>query len=190
MGRRYRKGPVEPKPAPGELAIVQAFVNTASAGDGAEVLATPAALGRWLSRHKLLDADIELDESQRHQGLDLRAGLRAWIVDPGEATGSPTLRRIEENARRARFELRYDDAGRPTDFGPASGSFDDALGALAAIAVRAQHEDLWSRLKLCALGSCRRAFFDSGPSRTGRWCTPRCGYRVRAAAYRRAHSRR
>lgn len=181
---RRRKAPKtsEPKPAPGNLALVQAFVNTASSDSGSDALATPQELGRWLSRRQLLDADVELDNNQRQRALDLRTGLRTLILDSGADVDAKDLRRLE-HAAPARFELRFDDDGRPVSFGAVSGGFDDALGALVAIAVAARSEDRWRRLKLCARSGCRRAFFD--PSRGGKWCTPRCGYQVRSAAYRR-----
>ncbi len=179
------KGPA-PKPAPGDLAIVQDFVNTAGTEEALDALATPEQLARWLAQRRLLDAGVELDAGQRRQALDLRASLRSLIIDSHTRANAENLLRFPKTLASARFELLYDDEGRPVDFGPASGSFDDALGALVAIAVSARRQGLWPALKLCARDGCHRAFFDTSPSHIGRWCTPRCGYRVRSAAYRRS----
>ncbi len=164
--------------------MVQAFVNTVGIGKRADTLATPRALADWLVRRRLLAADVELDKQQWRQGLGLRASLRALILDISDPVAGEELRHLEQAARRARFELRFDDSGRPEGFvAAASGRVEDALGALIATATAARLEGTWSLLKLCAEGGCRRAFFDS--SRKGKWCTPRCGYRVRTATYRR-----
>ncbi len=48
----------------------------------------------------------------------------------------------------------------PVGFGPASRSFDDALGALAGIVATARLDGRWPQLKICARGDCGRAFFD------------------------------
>ncbi len=187
--RRRRQEPPssEPRPAPGDLALIQQLVNTASAGEAPDSLATPPALCRWLIKRRLLDADHELDAAQHRRGLDARAGFRALILDAGgAATGAGALRRLEKATAAARFAVRFDDAGRPIGYQAASAGFDGALGALVAIAVAARLEGSWPRFKLCARGECRRAFFDTSPRRNGRWCTPQCGYRVRAAAYRRS----
>ena len=186
--RRKRKAAKtsEPKPAPGDLAIVQAFVNTATPGRGSDALATPEGLARWLARRRLLDEGTELGEKERRQALEARDGLRAMILDNHADVNGGDLRRLERSAEPARFGLTFDDDGRPTGFRPASGRFGDALGALVAIAAVARLRGLWALLKICARDGCRQAFFDASQSRTGKWCSARCGYRVRTAAYRRS----
>ncbi len=186
--RRRRKAPKtnEPKPAPGDLALVQELVNTMGLDGGPDALATPGEVERWLRRRGLLHAGVELGESERRRFAEVRAGLRALILDSSGHADAGVLRRLEREVTGARFGLRFDDDGRPVGYEAASGRFDDALGALVAVALAARAEGLWPSLKLCARDGCRRAFFDTSPSGTGRWCTPRCGYRVRAAAYRRS----
>ena len=186
--RRRRKAPKpsEPRPAPGDLALVQQFVNTASAGEVPDGLATPAALGRWLIARRLLDDGVELDDAQHRRGLEVRAGLRALIVDGGGVAAAPAVQRLEPAVTPARFALRFDDAGRPVGYRAASDGVDDALGALVAVAVASRLEGSWPQLKLCARGECGRAFFDMSQSGNGRWCVLQCGNRVRAAAYRRS----
>src|SRR5579859_7900306 len=79
-------------PAPGQLAVVQAFLNThfdLVGEHGAEVLSSPAALSRWLAGHQLLtepDPPSATGQARRTRharpadlarALELRNALRA-----------------------------------------------------------------------------------------------------------------
>jgi predicted RNA-binding Zn ribbon-like protein len=47
----------------------------------------------------------------------------------------------------------------------------------------------WERLKLCASGDCRWAFYDTSRNGGGRWCSMEvCGNRHKTRAYRRRHA--
>ncbi len=171
------------KQAPGDLEIVRAFVNTVARGKRPDELATPARLARWLESRGLLDAGAALGEAEQQAARDLRRGLHALILaNSGVEADAGALERFEEAAAGGRFALRFE-AGVPVGFGPASRRFDDALGALAAIVITARREGRWPRLKICA--GCRRAFFDTSPNDTGKWCSSRCGDRYRASVHRR-----
>ena len=173
------------KQAPGELEIVRAFVSTVARGKRADELANPARLGRWLESRGLLDIGVVLDEREHQSALDLRRGLRALILtNSGVEPDAGALERFEEVAAGGRFALHFQ-ASVPVGFGPASRRFDDALGALAGIVTVARLKGLWPRLKICAEHGCGRAFFDTSPNHTGRWCAPKCGDRYRAAIRRR-----
>ncbi|MCP3962788.1 MAG: CGNR zinc finger domain-containing protein [bacterium] len=173
------------KKAPGDLELVRAFVSTVARAKRVDELATPARLGRWLENRGLLDAGAALGEAEQRSALDLRRGLRNLILaNSGVAADPAMLERIEASSTGGRFALRYE-GGLPVGFGPASRRFDDALGALAAIVVTARSEGLWPRLKICSGSDCRRAFFDTSPNFTGRWCSPQCGDKHRAAGHRR-----
>ncbi len=173
------------KVAPGDLETVQAFVNTAARRKRADELASPARLEHWLERRGLLDAGTALGETELRRALDLRRGLRALVLaNSGAPLDDAALRRLEQAVDGGRLAVRFDSDG-PGGFGPASGRFDDALAALVALAAAARLEGLWRHLKLCAASDCGRAFFDTSANRTGRWCSPQCGERMRAAAHRR-----
>ncbi len=173
------------KKAPGELEIVRAFASTVARGKRTDELATPARLGRWLEQRGLLDAGVVLGEAEHRGAHDLRRGLRASMLENSGVEGdAAALERFEEVASRGRFGLRFE-AGVPVGFGPASRRFDDALGAIAGIVTIARLKDLWPRLKICAESGCGRAFFETSPNHTGRWCSPRCGERYRSAVRRR-----
>ncbi len=177
------------KQAPGELEIVRAFASTVARGKRADELATPERLGRWLERHGLLDAGVAVGEAEQQKVFDLRRGVRAQILaNSGAEADAGALERFEEAAAGGRFALRFE-AGIPAGFGPASRRFDDALGALAAIVTMARLEGHWRRLRICPESACGRAFFDTSPNHTGRWCSPQCGERYRAALHRRRDRR-
>ena len=171
------------KLAPGDLGTLQAFVNTVAHGKKGDELADVEKLGRWLVRHRLLDAGTILGETERRRALDARRGFRVLMLgNSGVEVDEEAVQRLERAAEGGRLAVRFDSGG-PGGFGPASGGFDDALGALAAIVATARLEGLWPQMKLCARKGCGRAFFDASASRTGVWCSPQCGDRVRRAAH-------
>ncbi len=175
----------EPQPAPGDLAKVQAFLNTATP-KGGEELTSPRRLADWLARHKLLDTGVELGGEDLRQALDARQGLRALASArmAGRQADAENLGRLQRAAAGARPDVRIDGGG-PAGFESAGRGLGDALGTLLATVAAARRAGEWQLLKLCARDGCHRAFFDLSQSRTGKWCTARCGDRVRAAAYRR-----
>ena len=102
-------------PAPGELAIVQAFVNShydLEVNHGAELLASPDALGRWLRRHGLLRRGVAPDESDLVRMIELREALRELAGANGDG-GPPesALAALDRLATGAPVELRFDAGG-------------------------------------------------------------------------------
>ena len=185
--KKRRRSPrtSEPRPAPSDLAPVQAFVNTVITERGDE-LESPEQLGGWLARHGLLEAGVEPGEEDWRRALAVRAGLRqlAFATTVGREPDAEAVERLEKAVAGARPGLRFD-AGGPAGFASAKGGVDDALAALLAAVAAARLAGHWPLFKLCARDGCHRAFYDASQSRTGKWCTVRCGDRVRAAAYRR-----
>jgi predicted RNA-binding Zn ribbon-like protein len=177
----------EPRPAPGDLAPVQAFVNTVVPERGDE-LASPEQLGPWLARHGLLGPGVEPTEDDWRHALIVRDALREMTLATtlGREPDAEAIARLERAVAGATSGLRFD-AGGPAGFDSAKGSVDDALGTLLAAVAAARLAGHWALFKTCARDGCRRAFYDASQSRTGKWCTARCGDRVRSAAYRRAY---
>ncbi len=192
---RSRREPPEGVPgisvpvlAPGALETVQAFVNTASTDVRADALASPAALGRWLARLGLLAAGAEISDQDLERTREVRAELRALLAAKNRSElDAEAVTRLQQAAGDPHCRLSYDDGG-PAGFDPADPGLDGALGAILAAFVVARATVHWPHFRLCARGGCRRAFYDASRSRTGRWCTKRCGNRARGAAYR--HSRK
>jgi predicted RNA-binding Zn ribbon-like protein len=178
--------PGEREPAPGELATVQAFVNSVDLEDGVDQLGSPAALGAWLLDRGLATRRPKLSGNDLRRAVELREGLRELI---GANAGRPVRREV-----RRRLDAITRDAGLRVDFGsgpptlrPAAAGLDGAFAALLAIVVQAKIEGTWPRLKTCRRDVCRWAFYDASRNRTGHWCTMKvCGNRVKARqAYRR-----
>ena len=182
--------------APGELALVQAFLNTLDREGGEEVLETPELLGRWLRKRRLLDAGERVhDPADLDRARALREALRAALRHrhedgaPGDLVEQdqldPSARAtIEHAADRARFSLASDHTGTVT-LTPRADGVDGALGRLLAICLRAQVDGGWSRLRVCANDVCQWAFYDASRNRSGRWCSMAiCGNRSKVRTHR------
>jgi hypothetical protein len=178
------------QPAPGELALVQAFINSHYDLDiehGAELLADPAALGHWLTRHGLLDGGPTLGRRDLARALTVRERLRDLAGRNGAGPGVDEPRaELNLAAHGARVEIRFSSAG-PSFVAPADTGLDGAIGLLLAITARALIDGSWHRLKICPGTDCGWAFYDHSRNLTGRWCSMAvCGGRAKA----RAHYRR
>jgi predicted RNA-binding Zn ribbon-like protein len=179
-------------PAPRQLALVQAFVNThydLELEHGADLFATPAALEAWMARRGLSDAGSVTDADVRRV-VAVREGLRAMAATnaAGAARGRvAVLDELNHAARGAALEVRFSDAPKPR-FVPGRGSaVDRMLAIVLAITARAMLEGEWGRLKVCPGEHCGWAFYDHSRNQSGRWCSMSvCGGRVKA----RAHYRR
>src|SRR5438309_11208497 len=71
------------KPAPGDLWLVQDFVNTLDVDDGlvqTELLPDVAALASWLRDHGLLEAGGDIGEPELRQAIAVREALRALLL--------------------------------------------------------------------------------------------------------------
>ena len=165
-------------PAPDELGLVQAFINThydLVHEHGAEVLASPETLCAWLAGHGLIDEDAPTSERDLRRTLALREALRKLASGDGDARALAPLE--------ATIEIRLGQSGprlEPID----AGTVDGALAALVAIVAREMLTGRWSRLKICPGDDCGWAFYDSSRNRTGRWCSMSvCGGRAKARAH-------
>jgi predicted RNA-binding Zn ribbon-like protein len=173
--------------APGQLALVQAFINThfdLEHEHGAELLHSPGALYGWLSEHGLIDTgNGVVGPEHLRRALALREALRAFAAD-GRAQAA--RERLDEAAAGAPVELRFAPDG-PRFVGARRHGVDGALGALLAIVAQSIAGGSWSRLKICPGHHCGWAFYDNSRNRSGRWCSMSvCGGREKA----RAHYRR
>jgi hypothetical protein len=186
-GEAIRRPLVQPggrDPAPGPLALVQAFVNThydLEIVHGAELLATPSALRGWLVGHALIDGIAgRLTARDLRRALAIRESLRSLArANAGDGLD-------EVPAAGGAVELRFSADG-PRFAVAQRGGFDAALGILLAIVAGAMIDGNWSRLKVCPATDCGWAFYDHSRNRSGRWCSMSvCGGRAKA----RAHYRR
>jgi len=176
---------------PADVRLVRDFVNTLEPQVGHEELQTPAQLRDWLAERGLVGprsrfTDPDLDLVRR-----VREGLRAVLMaHAGHESDRAALAGL--NAALERVQLRV-------AFGPdgarrlAAATPDDLHGALAGLLTaidRAERDQSWERLKVCARDTCRWAFYDASRNRSGRWCSMAgCGNHVkmkRAYAARKA----
>lgn len=185
-----RKPPASTKQAPGDLRIVQDFVNTAANEKSEEQLKSAEALADFLTKSRLLPQGTPLTKEDLKRALDVRLGLRALLhVHGGGQVSEPAVERLDRAAAPAPLQVRFEADGR-SRMEPAAQGYDGALAQLLAIVVEAQRDGQWARLKECGNPDCRRAFYDGSPSHLARWCGRRCSNFVHGRLYRRRHENR
>ncbi len=170
-------------PAPGELRLVQAFVNTADLLIGTDQLATPRSLADWLAQRGLLPVGTELTAADLERVKEVRESLRSLIA-AGAAAERELVEAFDDAMAGAELRPRYV-PGEGVRFEPSVAGVDGALARLAAILERAQSDKLWRRFKVCAGITCRALYYDYSTNHSAKWCRPRCGNRLSAKASRR-----
>lgn len=172
-------------PAPGELRIVQAFVNTHDREAGTDELASPEALGNWFTRWGLAVGEIRISAADFKQALEVRQGLWSLIQLNWGAKVTPSVaERLDRLASEVPFRIRFGGAGAARLEAREAG-FDGALGRLFKIVYLAQVEGVWDRLKTCWSGECSRTFYDFSTNRSARWCIKSiCGDRINTRRHR------
>ena len=179
--RKNRK--LLPRPAPGDLAIVQAFLNTKNLLAGRDELATPCNLSAWLSSRALLSSAAKVTGKHLQWALDIREGLHAIVTaHNGLELDAAAVERLNAACKRGRIVVQFDLEGEPR-FEAASAKLADALGRLLGMVAEARWQGEWIRLKACADSKCRAAFYDL--KSRGSWCSHRCGDRVRSRTRKR-----
>lgn len=178
------------QPAPGQLEIVRALVNTRDLDVGTDALVDGADVRRWAREHGFDAGGASDSDVQRVRALReaLRAGLAAnhgGAALPGDAAAT-----IDDCARWAGAGVTF--AGGP---GWAIVSARDGVRGMVAglldIVAHSMSDGSWGRLKTCHNDSCQWAFYDGSRTQTAKWCSMRvCGNRVKQSAWRaRASSR-
>ena len=171
-------------PAPGELRLVQAFVNSAAEEIFLEELGSPEDLSAWLSGHELAGPGLVLDEDDRLWAIDVREALRDLaMANNGAALSRDSREVLDLAAARAHLTLRHG-SGTSRLVAGADG-LDGAIGSLLAVVHAAAADGTWARVKACRVHSCRWLFYDRSKNRSSAWCSMSiCGSRVKARTYR------
>jgi predicted RNA-binding Zn ribbon-like protein len=189
-------GPPRISAAPGDLEIVQRFVNTLDIESGTDELDSPAGLGHWLAGSGLMapagPGDAPVSPAFLETAVALREALRgvlsAHVPVPGAPDGAPAAPAAAELRKAAgtlRIRIEVGDDGRVAPV-PAGVGVTAALTRILLIVAEAERAGTWSRLKACSAGDCRWVFYDRSPTRSGCWCSMRiCGSRAKSRAYRR-----
>jgi predicted RNA-binding Zn ribbon-like protein len=174
-------------PAPGELELVQRFMNLHEHGPGAAGDLPPSRelIEDFLRRRGLLDEGTPFTEADRDAALDLHRALHAKVRASGGRAGlaDEDVAEIDRTARRAGLHPHFGRSGPelvPTERGVAG-----ALGRMVAVAFLADLQGTWEGLKECAGDDCNAVFFDRSKNHSGRWCSmSTCGNRAKVRAWR------
>ena len=201
MSGRAGAGEMRIGQAPGDLATLQAFVNTLDIEQSTDELDSPAALDRWLASAGLsADAADGLGRAdastsgpagsqQLFLALELREALRGILgshvahdAAGAQATTFPPDRGLPEPVRPDPVRrLRVIAAALPAQLevspdghvaaAPAGFGAVAGLARLMLIAAEAATLGTWSRLKVCSASDCQWAFYDRSPTQNGCWCS-------------------
>ncbi|MFN8512091.1 MAG: CGNR zinc finger domain-containing protein [Chloroflexia bacterium] len=172
-------------PAPGALALVQAFLNSTDLEEGWDRFSSPEALRDWLVERGLLEASVALTDVDLSRALAVREAIREVLyANNGGEADAAAVATLNDYAAAAPLLLRFDDE-LVAGVVPGIGGLDGALARLFAIILAAQIDGTWPRLKACRNDVCRWAFYDASKNRSGHWCTMAiCGSRRKTRAYR------
>src|SRR5919202_1848798 len=95
-------------PAPGDLELVRAVVNTWDADEEAEGIPDPAELRAWLIDHDLLAAGVRVTAAEHRQAIEVREALRALLLqNAGLDVGPDAGAVLDAAAARARLRVRF-----------------------------------------------------------------------------------
>lgn len=173
--------------APGQLALVQAFVNTADIEASTDELTSPTALAGWLAGAGLLSEPAQrASQDDLALALGIRETLRAVLrAHAGHGTAGPAAAQLGSVSAGLSTQLVADPDGR-VRVAAAGQGIGAALARLLLIAAEAGTAGTWARLKACGADDCQWAFYDRSPTRNGCWCSMQiCGSRAKSRAYRR-----
>jgi predicted RNA-binding Zn ribbon-like protein len=171
--------------APGELAIVQRFVNTLDVEDGTDAIDSVASLRAWLAVNGLGTPRARLGAADVRRAAELREAFRALLhANNGAPLDAAAVATVNAAARRAELRVELARDGRAALVAAHAG-LDGAVARLLAIAHRAQVDGTWERLKACPEASCTWAFYDRSRNRSSTWCSMAvCGNRAKARSFR------
>ncbi len=176
--------PATREPAPGALALVQDFVNSAELPGGYDELADiPATVG-WLRAHGF---EVDPDESQRRRIVETREHLRILLgVNSGQPLPDTTKAKLSRLLDAAAVHPVVDTEG--VRLASAARGVDGFLAALLSALLEGTIDGGFRRLKVCRADTCQWTFYDNSKNGCGAWCSMRvCGSRAKAKAYRERH---
>lgn len=172
-------------PAPGPLALVQAFLNTIDREAGEDAIADATSLSAWLAERGLLPAGDHATSPELQRAHEVRDALCALaLANNGMAVEREAVDRLNEAARGAHLTLTFAADGAPRLL-PAARGVDAAIAQLLGIVYTAMADGTWTRLKACREDACHWVFYDHSRNRSGAWCSMAvCGNRTKTRTYR------
>ncbi len=192
VSERVERQPGDRAPAPGDLRVVQAFVNTFWDLDdnGRDQFESPQALGRWLLTWDLIEPGVPVGDGDVRRAVDVREGLRALLfINNGSAPDHDAISRLNDALRGPGLFVQLGPGGRP-EFKTQRAGPDAAIALIATVVAVAQLDGRWARLKACPGRHCGWAFYDHSRNKASSWCAMSiCGSRAKAREYRRRKRR-
>lgn len=171
------------EPAPGDLALVQDFVNTNDVEGRRDRLADRQLAEDWLLARRLLSPGDRVDDAALRWLVDVREALRALASTNNGAPPDVRAQAVlnETASRTVSLEFaRGDVHASATGVGIAR-----AIGTLLGVVAEAMREGRWVRMKVCRRDACRWLFYDHSRNRVSNWCSMSiCGNRAKTRAYR------
>ncbi|MBB5156770.1 CGNR zinc finger domain-containing protein [Saccharopolyspora phatthalungensis] len=163
--------------APGKLAPVEAFGNSARFRYGEDALADLASTQTWLREHGWHDAADELDEPAHQELVRARETIRGHLAGT-DSTG------LNDYASRLLRPPQWQDGQVviPTANGT---EVERLIGRLIAALALDGLTGKPGRLKVCHADDCRWLYYDRSPANNSTWCSmDSCGARHKMRAYR------
>jgi predicted RNA-binding Zn ribbon-like protein len=171
-------------PAPGELAVVQAFINSLDREGGEEKFSNPGVLVSWAVENRLLIRSARLTRRDLLEARRVREALRDLVEANSGRRVSPEAIEILNRASATAHVGRVFSI-TPTPPTPGGTTLADLLGQIFLIVIRAKISGEWMRLKTCRSDVCRWAYYDDSRNRTGQWCAMSiCGSQQKMRRYR------
>lgn len=176
---------------PGELPLVQQFVNTADFEGGPDEFAEPDAMAAWLREHDLAGPADRFGPEDVARVIAFREGLRMLLLSHhGEEVDDEAVEALAAAGATVPLVVAFAPDGSMR-LEPALAGVEGVIGRLLAIVARAEAEGTWERMKACPADDCLWAFYDHSRNRSRTWCDMAvCGNRAKARTYRRRASRR
>lgn len=173
-------------PAPGDLELVQRFMNLHEHGPGEGGGLPPSGemLEDFLRGRGLIDEGVPFSDAERDAAIELHRALHSKVrTNLGVAMPDADVAAIDQAAQRAGLHPHFGHDGPvlvPTEHGVPG-----ALGQIVAVAFLADLDGSWEDLKECAGEDCSAVYFDRSKNHSGRWCSmSTCGNRAKVRAWR------
>ena len=192
IGNGSELQPGDREPAPGDLWLVQAFVNSRwdLERDLQDQFTDSEGLANWLAERDLIPGGTPVSDADLRRALDARDGLQALLfANNGAELDTRAVEKLDRALRGSGIFVQLHGDSSP-DFVPARRDFEGALAVIGTTAALAQLDGTWQRLKACPGEECGWAFYDHSRNQAGSWCSMSvCGSRAKARDYRRRQRR-
>jgi hypothetical protein len=180
------------KAAPGQLALIQALVNTqyGQARRAHREVTTPEQLRAFLVENHLFADGLPVTEGDFRRLIQMREALRSLLRRNTDGEDTPLqVELLNTLASNAPLTVRFQRDGLPV-LEPDIAGVDGVIASLLGMVFTSMIDGTWRRLKVCRNERCQKAFYDTSKNGSGVWCSMAgCGSRVKARAYRQRHIR-